>query len=116
MKMLLKYAIVVCLPVFCFFIATLKYIKERRANLPYFGPMHAPVENAGNRFLSLQTARDFCQQYQLEPYATRGRQRKVYDMFLINTELDMLELRLHELDSEVDYFVILESGKIILNS
>lgn len=37
-------------------------------------------------------------------------------MFLINTELDMLELRLHELDSEVDYFVILESGKIILNS
>lgn len=31
-------------------------------------------------------------------------------MFLINTELDFLEIRLNELDQEVDYFVILESG------
>lgn len=30
-------------------------------------------------------------------------------MFLINTELDFLELRLNELDKEVDYFIILES-------
>jgi len=28
---------------------------------------------------------------------------------MINTELDWLEIRLHELESQVDYFVILES-------
>ena len=31
-------------------------------------------------------------------------------MFLINTELDFLEIRLNELDKEVDYFVVLESS------
>ncbi|KAL1601630.1 hypothetical protein SLS60_006545 [Paraconiothyrium brasiliense] len=35
--------------------------------------------------------------------------RKVYDLFMLNTELDWLEIRLHELASQVDYFVILES-------
>ena len=31
-------------------------------------------------------------------------------MFLITTELDFFEIRLHELDEEVDYFVVLESA------
>ncbi len=31
-------------------------------------------------------------------------------MFLINTELDWLDIRLNELDAEVDYFIILESN------
>ncbi|KAF2647473.1 glycosyltransferase family 17 protein [Lophiostoma macrostomum CBS 122681] len=35
--------------------------------------------------------------------------RKVYDLFMLNTELDWLEIRLHELAPQVDYFIILES-------
>lgn len=34
---------------------------------------------------------------------------KIYDCFLFNDELDLLEIRLHELYDVVDYFVIVES-------
>ncbi|EER38729.1 glycosyl transferase [Histoplasma capsulatum var. duboisii H88] len=36
--------------------------------------------------------------------------RKVYDIFLLNTELDWLEIRLNELNDQVDFFVIVESN------
>jgi beta-1,4-mannosyl-glycoprotein beta-1,4-N-acetylglucosaminyltransferase len=36
---------------------------------------------------------------------------KVYDAFLFFNELDLLEIRLHELDSAVDMFVLVESTK-----
>lgn len=56
-----------------------------------------------------------CSAHGVQPYGhtvhgsnARSR-RKVYDLFMINTELDWLEIRLHELESQVDYFVILES-------
>lgn len=35
--------------------------------------------------------------------------RKVYDLFMLNTELDWLDIRLHELAPQVDYFIILEA-------
>ena len=35
---------------------------------------------------------------------------KIYDCFLYNGEQDLAEIRLHELDSRVDYFVIVESN------
>ena len=41
--------------------------------------------------------------------------RKVYDLFLAGTELDMLEIRLNELDAVVDYFVIVESTSTFTN-
>ena len=34
--------------------------------------------------------------------------RKIYDVFLVHNELDMLELRLIELEHVVDCFVIIE--------
>ena len=40
---------------------------------------------------------------------TRGVKRKVFDVFPINTEIDVLMVRLHELNSTVDRFVILEA-------
>ncbi|KAL6721438.1 3-isopropylmalate dehydratase [Lecanora helva] len=96
------------------------YLKRRRRDGPvkpekkqpseaFSGPHLALLEAGEHGFLPLDKARDICQHYRFEPYATRDRLRKVYDLFLINTELDFLEIRLHELDSEVDYFVILES-------
>lgn len=60
--------------------------------------------------LSLEEAKHHCQTRRWEPYPDRTKQRKVYDLFMINTELDWLEIRLGELASEVDYFVVLESS------
>jgi len=34
---------------------------------------------------------------------------KIYDGFIMSTELDLLEIRLNELDSVVDYFIIVEA-------
>ncbi len=91
-------------------IANYRRPKERQPSPAFFGPQQSLVEDSVNGFLTLHEAQDVCQRRRWEPYATRDRRRKVYDLFLINTELDFLEIRLHELDSEVDYFVILESG------
>ncbi|KAF7927907.1 hypothetical protein EAE99_005284 [Botrytis elliptica] len=38
------------------------------------------------------------------------RPRKVYDLFMLSSELDWLEIRLHTLADHVDYFVIVESN------
>ena len=83
---------------------------EDKSNVPYKG-LHAAVnENGPNPgFLSLQDASTFCQRRRLDVYEARAERRKVYDLFLISTELDWLEIRLNELSEEVDYFVILES-------
>ena len=83
---------------------------EDKTNVPYKGP-HLAL-NLGDPslgFLSPQDASTFCQRRRLDIYESRAERRKVYDLFLINTELDWLEIRLNELDEEVDYFVILES-------
>ena len=84
--------------------------EEWQPSPPYAGPHPALVEDGVHGFLPLHEARDFCQRRRWEPYATRDHRRKVYDLFLINTELDFLEIRLNELDKEVDYFVVLESN------
>lgn len=42
--------------------------------------------------------------------APNHQRRKVYDLFTLNTELDLLEIRLHTLAAHVDYFIIVESS------
>ena len=84
--------------------------EEWQPSPPYAGPHHALIEDGSYGFLPLREARDHCQRRRWEPFATRDQHRKVYDMFLINTELDFLEIRLNELDKEVDYFIVLESS------
>ena len=91
-------------------IARYRRTAEWRPSPPYPGPHHALTEEGVHGFLSLRDARDHCQRRRWEPYAARDQRRKVYDLFLINTELDFLEIRLNELDQEVDYFVVLESA------
>lgn len=60
--------------------------------------------------LPIEDAKHYCQTRRWEPYPDRDMKRKVYDLFMINTEVDWLEIRLGELGSEVDYFVVLESA------
>lgn len=43
------------------------------------------------------------------PTNLQSKQRKIYDLVLMSTELDWLEIRLHTLSDYVDYFVIIES-------
>ena len=43
--------------------------------------------------------------------ALKGSSRKVYDCFLYNGEVDVLAIRLHELDEVVDVFVIVEGTR-----
>lgn len=78
---------------------------------PYTGPVQALNPDAQHGFLSLQIAQDFCHRHRWEVYTARDRKRKVYDLFLINTELDWAEIRFNELSEEVDYFVVLESAQ-----
>ncbi|OAR01099.1 hypothetical protein LLEC1_05450 [Akanthomyces lecanii] len=45
------------------------------------------------------------------PATASGARRKIYDLTMINTELDWLEIRLDALYDEVDVFIIVESPK-----
>ncbi|KAF1737909.1 Beta-1,4-mannosyl-glycoprotein 4-beta-N-acetylglucosaminyltransferase [Beauveria bassiana] len=45
------------------------------------------------------------------PATAAGSRRKIYDLTMINTELDWLEIRLDALYDEVDLFIIVESPK-----
>jgi len=80
-------------------------------NVPYAGPHIALSPGGEHGFLALQDAQEFCQRRRWHVYSTRDRRRKVYDLFLINTELDWAEIRFNELNNEVDYFVVLESAQ-----
>ncbi|KAI1107735.1 glycosyltransferase family 17 protein [Jackrogersella minutella] len=55
-----------------------------------------------------------CQQHGWTPYDS-PRGRKVYDLIMINTELDWLEIRLNTTHPYVDYFVIVESKRTFTN-
>ena len=54
-----------------------------------------------------------CRSYGWKPFASREgqRRRKVYDLFMVNTELDWLEIRLNSTFDHVDYFVAVEASK-----
>jgi beta-1,4-mannosyl-glycoprotein beta-1,4-N-acetylglucosaminyltransferase len=69
---------------------------------------------SSHKEISLSEKNSLCAAHKVQPYHGNSFQqlpgrRKVYDLFVLNTELDWLEIRLHELASQVDYFVILES-------
>jgi len=87
-----------------------RWRREEEPLPPYNGPRVAMNAAGEHGFLPLNIAQEFCERRRWEPYAARDLRRKVYDMFLINTELDWLEIRLNELHSEVDYFIILEAA------
>ena len=52
--------------------------------------------------------REMCAHYRWKPFADRYHRRKIYDMLIVNDELETLALRMAEMD-QVDYFIIVES-------
>ncbi|PTD06038.1 hypothetical protein FCULG_00001019 [Fusarium culmorum] len=66
-----------------------------------------------HEFYASEAARSLCDAHGYSVFKPRsdaldGR-RKIYDLFMVNTELDFLEIRLKTLYNYVDYFVIVEA-------
>lgn len=59
--------------------------------------------------LKADTATALCREHGFSVYPKRNKRRKVYDLFMVNDELDWLEIRLNTIAPEVDYFIIVES-------
>ncbi|KAI4207832.1 MAG: hypothetical protein LQ346_000335 [Caloplaca aetnensis] len=75
----------------------------------YGTPSNSEDSLTRNGFMPMEKARDYCQTRHWDPYPYRNQRRKIYDLFIINRELDWLEIRMGELQDEVDYFIILEA-------
>lgn len=74
-----------------------------------------PAEEHTGSFLPLDEAQFVCDTQKFQIFPEREKHRKIYDLFLIGTELDWLEIRLNELHRQVDYFVIVESSRTFTN-
>ncbi|KAK3182028.1 hypothetical protein K4F52_006592 [Lecanicillium sp. MT-2017a] len=64
-------------------------------------------------YYASNAAQDFCAAHGYSVFTpTRpSNERKVYDLIMVNSELDFLEIRLDTLYDYVDYFIIVESPK-----
>ena len=66
-------------------------------------------EENGQTPLSPKQVTVMCRAHGFPPGKTHKTKKKIYDLVLLSTELDWLEIRLHTLSHYVDYFVIIES-------
>lgn len=64
-------------------------------------------------YYASKAAREFCAAHGHSVFTPRSvsKERKVYDLVMVNSELDFLEIRLNTLYDHVDYFIIVESPK-----
>lgn len=65
-------------------------------------------------YYASQAAREFCAAHGYSvftPQKVSKNERKVYDLIMVNSELDFLEIRLNTLYDYADYFIIVESPK-----
>ncbi|KAG0649543.1 hypothetical protein D0Z07_3549 [Hyphodiscus hymeniophilus] len=63
-----------------------------------------------NGFMGSLKASRYCNAHNFKAFPKRDCRRKIYDLVMVNSELDWLEIRLNELHVYVDYFVVLESA------
>lgn len=83
----------------------LPFVGDNVKLLHPFKSNHHPTPD----LLPLGLAKDYCEKRRWDPYPIRDQKRKVYDLVMVNTEVDWLEIRMGELADQVDYFIILES-------
>ena len=62
-------------------------------------------------YLPLSEAQALCRAHGWKAFNAKARRprRKMYDLFMINSEMDWLEIRMETMYKHVDYFVIVES-------
>jgi beta-1,4-mannosyl-glycoprotein beta-1,4-N-acetylglucosaminyltransferase len=65
---------------------------------------------------NIEAAEEYCERYRWQPFLDRTKRRRIYDLTTVNTELDLLNLRMGEMSSEVDYFVVVESAMTFSNT
>ncbi|KAF4919430.1 hypothetical protein CGCVW01_v007901 [Colletotrichum viniferum] len=82
-------------------------------NLPKNGLDFGGNASDQQSFYKSDAARKFCKHhgYSVFTPSSDDRPRKVYDLFMVNTELDWMEIRLNTTYHHVDYFIIVESPK-----
>ena len=83
--------------------------KETQAPAPA-APAKTDVKDE-TEYLSVDAAKQFCEFKRFKPWTKRDKHRKIYDLILINRELEWLDIRLGQMYSHVDYFVIVEAAK-----
>ncbi|PGH34787.1 beta-1,4-mannosyl-glycoprotein beta-1,4-N-acetylglucosaminyltransferase [[Emmonsia] crescens] len=105
--------------------STRQYIGEALQNIES-DRVHQTLNSIHQNGLTDKKAQDLCGLYKWPVYQRQQQRRngdhnspppvrKVYDIFLLNTELDWLEIRLNELNDHVDYFVIVEANTTFTN-
>ncbi|KAK5989021.1 hypothetical protein PT974_10519 [Cladobotryum mycophilum] len=85
--------------------------QSRRKTPPGLDFASSHAEN--REYYASEAARAFCAAHGYSVFTPQSRsgERKVYDLLMVNSELDFLEIRLNTLYDHVDYFVIVESPK-----
>ena len=112
-RRLIRAALATTAVLLCTAILTINHYGRRHVlqvdSLAPFAP-HGPLDASYlPKDLSAFQKRSICRANGFSAYTTTGPARKVYDLILLSTELDWLEIRLHTLAPWVDYFVIVES-------
>ena len=81
-------------------------------------PPPLPNSEDDTGYYASKSATKFCKAHSYSPFPLRRgtSRRKVYDLMMVNTELDFLEIRLSTLYDYVDYFVIVESPRTFQNT
>ncbi|CAK7268970.1 hypothetical protein SEPCBS119000_003330 [Sporothrix epigloea] len=75
-------------------------------------PVGVNAPGSAHKLIELASATAICSAHGWQPFKPlAGVPRKVYDLCMVNTELDWLEIRLNTTYDEVDYFVIVEAPK-----
>jgi beta-1,4-mannosyl-glycoprotein beta-1,4-N-acetylglucosaminyltransferase len=76
-----------------------------------FEASHASDADEATGFLPLSDAQALCTAHGWKVFNgdTRQPRRKIYDLLMVNNEMDWLEIRMDTMAKHVDYFVILES-------
>ncbi|KZZ95145.1 glycosyl transferase family 17 protein [Ascosphaera apis ARSEF 7405] len=107
---------VIAIALFGLFICSFIYLIDAPSRPQLVGK--GVLENGKLHDISSSQADDLCEQYgwsTFKPATHNAPRRKIYDMFLFNTELDWLEIRMNELKDHVDYFVIVEANTTFTN-
>jgi len=78
---------------------------------PHVLPKTDPTMVDATGYLPLDDATQLCDHRRIKPWPNRDRKRKIYDLILVNRELEWLDIHLGQMYSHVDYFVIVEAAK-----
>ncbi|OLN86617.1 Beta-1,4-mannosyl-glycoprotein 4-beta-N-acetylglucosaminyltransferase [Colletotrichum chlorophyti] len=109
----IKFLVFAALLVFIWLMYSLNILQEVAENARKISrPYNLGLSKPEGEVLTPEKAAEYCDHYRMKPASHElVRRRKVYDLLLINTEIEMLEIRLGQMAPAVDYFVIIESDK-----